>query len=78
MFLYIMIDLVKSIVRDGEGVFKLIEVMVKGVKEFSVVRMIVKSVVGLSLVKIVIFGEDFNWGRIIVVVGYVKIYFDIN
>ncbi|WP_026478021.1 bifunctional ornithine acetyltransferase/N-acetylglutamate synthase [Alkaliphilus transvaalensis] len=62
--------LAKTIVRDGEGATKFIEV--EGINAPKVVdaRKAVKSILNSSLVKTAFFGEDGNWGRILCSVGY--------
>lgn len=69
-------NLAKSIVRDGEGATKLIEVEVNGCKSEDDAKKIAKSVIGSSLVKTAFFGEDPNWGRIIAAMGYSGANFD--
>jgi len=68
--------LAKSIVRDGEGATKLIEVEVNGSLSEEDAKKIAKSVIGSSLVKTAIFGGDPNWGRIIAAMGYSGADFD--
>ncbi|MDA3939533.1 MAG: bifunctional glutamate N-acetyltransferase/amino-acid acetyltransferase ArgJ [Spirochaetia bacterium] len=68
--------LAKSIVRDGEGATKLIEVEVNGCTNLIDAQKIAKSVIGSSLVKTAIFGGDPNWGRIIAAIGYSGAEFD--
>ena len=68
--------LAKSIVRDGEGATKLIEVEVNGSKSEDDAKKIAKSIIGSSLVKTAIFGGDPNWGRIIAAMGYSGADFD--
>lgn len=63
------IDISKDIVRDGEGVSKLIEVTVKGCRNFNQAKVIGKSVINSPLVKIAVYGGDPNWGRIVMAVG---------
>ena len=70
MLHYVMQELAKKIAKDGEGASKLIEVVVKHAPNTFDARMMAKSVVGSSLVKTAIFGEDPNWGRILVALGY--------
>ena len=62
--------LAKEMVRDGEGVSKLIEVVVEGAQTEADARMAARSVTSSSLVKSAIHGADPNWGRIIVALGY--------
>ncbi|MCK5200498.1 MAG: bifunctional glutamate N-acetyltransferase/amino-acid acetyltransferase ArgJ [Spirochaetales bacterium] len=68
--------LAKSIVRDGEGATKLIEVEVSGCESREDARKIAKAVIGSSLVKTAVFGGDPNWGRIIAAMGYSGADFD--
>ena len=68
--------LAKSIVRDGEGATKLIEVEVNGCNSETDAQKIAKSVIGSSLVKTAMFGGDPNWGRIIAAMGYAGVNFD--
>ena len=65
-----------SIVKDGEGATKLLEVQLNGVKNFEEGKAIAKSVLTSSLVKTAFFGEDANWGRIFCAMGYAGIDFD--
>ena len=62
--------LAKEIVRDGEGVSKLIEVAVDGALTEADAGMAARAVTSSSLVKSAIHGADPNWGRIIVALGY--------
>lgn len=49
-----------------------------GVKLILDVRKIGKIIVSLNLVKLVIFGEDVNFGWIIIVIGYSGCEIDLN
>lgn len=62
--------LAKQIVNDGEGVTKVLEVVVKGAICKDDARKIAKSVICSNLVKTAFFGEDANWGRILCAAGY--------
>ena len=66
----------KSIVLDGEGATKFIEVKIKGAKNDEDAAKAGKSVATSSLVKTAAFGEDANWGRILAAVGYSGIDFN--
>lgn len=59
----------KSIVLDGEGATKFIEVKIKGAKNDEDAAKAGKAVATSSLVKTAAFGEDANWGRILAAVG---------
>ncbi len=68
--------LAKSLVRDGEGATKFIEVNVAGAKTEEDAKEIAKSVVCSNLVKAAMFGEDANWGRVLCAMGYSGVKFD--
>ena len=65
----IFLDLAKQLVRDGEGVTKLVEIMVRGAVSNSDARNVADTVAHSPLVKTSFFGEDANWGRIVGAVG---------
>jgi len=69
-------ELAKEIARDGEGATRLVEVVVEGAKDERSAAALAKSVVGSSLVKAAVFGEDANWGRVLVAMGYAGVPFD--
>jgi glutamate N-acetyltransferase/amino-acid N-acetyltransferase len=61
--------LAKSIVRDGEGATKLIEVTVEGALTAQQCRLAARTIAGSPLVKTAIHGNDPNWGRIVAALG---------
>ena len=63
-------ELAKSIARDGEGATKFVEVRVSGARNFESARKVAKAIANSSLVKTALFGEEFNWGRILCAAGY--------
>jgi glutamate N-acetyltransferase/amino-acid N-acetyltransferase len=65
-----------SIVKDGEGATKLLEVHLEGAASFESGKALAKSILTSSLVKTAFFGEDANWGRIFCAMGYAGIEFD--
>jgi len=65
----IFLDLAKQLVKDGEGVTKLVEIIVRGAVSDSDAIKIADTVAHSPLVKTAFFGEDANWGRIIGAVG---------
>lgn len=67
-----------SIVRDGEGATKLLEVHLSGAKTFEDGKCLAKSILTSNLVKTAFFGEDANWGRIFCAMGYSGISFNPN
>lgn len=70
--------LAKSIVLDGEGSSKFIEVEVTGSKTEEDAKLAVKSILNSNLVKTSLFGEQSNWGRILCSIGYCSADIDIN
>lgn len=67
-----------SIVRDGEGATKLLEVRLSGARNFEEGKCLAKSILTSNLVKTAFFGEDANWGRIFCAMGYSGVAFDPN
>jgi len=65
----IFLDVAKQLVRDGEGVTKLVEIVVRGAVSDSDARKVADTVAHSPLVKTSFFGEDANWGRIVSAVG---------
>jgi glutamate N-acetyltransferase/amino-acid N-acetyltransferase len=65
----ILLDLAKQLVKDGEGVTKLVEIKVRGAVSDSDARNVADTVAHSPLVKTAFFGEDANWGRIVGAVG---------
>jgi len=65
----LMTDLAKEVVRDGEGVTKLVTVRVNGAVSPEAARTVADTVGQSSLVKTAFFGEDANWGRILGAIG---------
>jgi glutamate N-acetyltransferase/amino-acid N-acetyltransferase len=60
----LLLDLARWLVKDGEGVTKLVEVRVRGAASDQDAARIVEAVAHSPLVKTAFFGEDANWGRI--------------
>jgi glutamate N-acetyltransferase/amino-acid N-acetyltransferase len=69
-------DLARQIARDGEGASRLVEVVVEGARAEGEAAALARSIVGSSLVKAAVFGEDANWGRALVAMGYSGVEFD--
>ena len=65
----VMADLALQIISDGEGISKLIEVKVKGAKNYKQATAVSFSIANSPLVKTAIAGEDANWGRVIMAIG---------
>jgi glutamate N-acetyltransferase/amino-acid N-acetyltransferase len=67
---HVCLSLAKMIVRDGEGVHRVVTVRVEGAKNFADADAAVRAVANSSLVKTSWHGGDPNWGRIIDALGY--------
>nr|WP_321497487.1 bifunctional ornithine acetyltransferase/N-acetylglutamate synthase [uncultured Methanolobus sp.] len=67
---YVLTELAKMIAVDGEGATKLIESKVTGAATEEDARLVTKAIVRSPLVKSAIFGQDPNWGRVVVAAGY--------
>jgi glutamate N-acetyltransferase/amino-acid N-acetyltransferase len=64
------LELAKMIVRDGEGVHRVVTVRVNGAKSVADADAAARAVANSPLVKTSWHGGDPNWGRIIDAVGY--------
>jgi glutamate N-acetyltransferase/amino-acid N-acetyltransferase len=58
-----------QICRDGEGVTKLVEIVVTGARTEQEARQVADAIGTSCLVKTALYGEDANWGRIVAAVG---------
>src|SRR5450759_1967301 len=67
---HVCLELAKMIVRDGEGVHRVVTVRVNGAKNISDADAAARAVANSSLVKASWHGGDPNWGRIIDAIGY--------
>jgi glutamate N-acetyltransferase / amino-acid N-acetyltransferase len=65
----LMRDLALQVVKDGEGISKLITVHVEGAETDAAAKRIALSIANSPLVKTAIAGEDANWGRVVMAVG---------
>ncbi|HKN87730.1 MAG TPA: bifunctional glutamate N-acetyltransferase/amino-acid acetyltransferase ArgJ [Nitrospiraceae bacterium] len=61
--------LAMKVCRDGEGITKVVQLVVTGAKSADEAKQIAKTIGTSSLVKTALFGEDANWGRIIAALG---------
>ena len=67
---WLMLELAKAVVRDGERVTKFVTVQVKGARTYLDAKKVAEAVCKSALVKSSWNGGDPNWGRIIHAVGY--------
>jgi glutamate N-acetyltransferase/amino-acid N-acetyltransferase len=67
---FICLELAKKIVRDGEGVHRVVTVRVTGAKTIQDADAAARAVANSALVKTSWHGADPNWGRIIDAIGY--------
>lgn len=61
--------LARAIARDGEGATKLIEVQITGAASLVDARAAARAISASSLVKVGVYGNDPNWGRILMAIG---------
>jgi glutamate N-acetyltransferase/amino-acid N-acetyltransferase len=69
-------DLARQMVKDGEGVTKLVDLSVRGARSDDDARAIADAIAHSPLVKTAFFGEDANWGRIIAAAGRAGAFLD--
>jgi glutamate N-acetyltransferase/amino-acid N-acetyltransferase len=67
---HVCLELAKMIVRDGEGVHRVVTVRVNGAKSIKDADAAARSIANSALVKTSWHGGDPNWGRIIDAIGY--------
>jgi glutamate N-acetyltransferase/amino-acid N-acetyltransferase len=67
---HVCLELAKKIVRDGEGVHRIVTVRVNGAKTIQDADAAARAVANSALVKTSWHGGDPNWGRIIDALGY--------
>ncbi len=63
-------NLAKSLVRDGEGATKFIEIFIQGARTGEDAKKAAYAIAHSPLVKTAFFGEDANWGRILCALGH--------
>lgn len=66
---HVSMELAKAIVRDGEGATKLIEINVSGALSDEDARQAARVISTSPLVKTAVFGNDPNWGRVMMALG---------
>ena len=63
-------NLAKSVVKDGEGAKKFIEILIQGARNREDAKGGAYAIAHSPLVKTAFFGEDANWGRILCALGH--------
>jgi glutamate N-acetyltransferase/amino-acid N-acetyltransferase len=71
-------NLAKSVVRDGEGATKFVEIRVKGARNREDAKRAAYAIAHSPLVKTAFFGMDANWGRILCAIGHSGVQIDQN
>ncbi len=66
---YVTTELAKMIVHDGEEATKFVEITVNRAKSWEQARRIGWAIANYDLLKCSIYGEDFNWGRVVASLG---------
>ena len=62
-------QLALAICRDGEGVTKVVKVVVHGATTATAAKRVAATIATSNLVKTALFGEDANWGRVMGAIG---------
>ncbi|WP_319525006.1 bifunctional glutamate N-acetyltransferase/amino-acid acetyltransferase ArgJ [uncultured Desulfosarcina sp.] len=73
---HLCMDLARQMVRDGEGVTKVVDLTVRGARSDHEAAAIADTIAHSPLVKTAFFGEDANWGRIFAASGRAGVDFD--
>jgi glutamate N-acetyltransferase/amino-acid N-acetyltransferase len=66
----LLLTLAKKTVADGEGVTKVVRILVERAHTAFEAEKVARAVANSPLVKTAFFGEDANWGRILCAAGY--------
>lgn len=69
-------DLAQAIVRDGEGATKFVTIRVEGAVSDAEAHQAANTIAISPLVKTAFFGNDANWGRILMAVGRSRVQVD--
>jgi len=72
------VELAQMIVRDGEGATKFVTVRVEGSKTEEDAETIARTIANSPLVKTALYGENPNWGRILMAAGRAGVCYDQN
>ncbi|MBW2090576.1 MAG: bifunctional glutamate N-acetyltransferase/amino-acid acetyltransferase ArgJ [Deltaproteobacteria bacterium] len=66
---HVLTNLARMLVADGEGATKLVRIIVNGALDDSQAKIAAMAVANSPLVKTAFFGQDPNWGRIMMALG---------
>ena len=69
-------SLAESVVKDGEGATKFVEILIRGGRNMKEAKQAAYTVAHSPLVKTAFFGQDANWGRILCALGYSGVHID--
>ena len=67
---HVCLELAKMIVRDGEGISRVIKLHIRGARNETDAEWVARSIANSSLVRTSWCGGDPNWGRILCAAGY--------
>ena len=62
-------DLAVQVAKDGEGLSKFVTFEISGAENWAAARRIGLACANSPLLKSAIFGEDPNWGRVVMAIG---------
>jgi len=62
-------DLAIQVAKDGEGMSKFVTFEIRDAESWAAARTIARACANSPIVKAAIFGEDPNWGRIVMAIG---------
>ena len=75
---FVCLELAKMIVRDGEGISRVVKLSISGARNDREAEIAARSIANSALVKTSWCGGDPNWGRILCALGYSKAKVDEN
>ncbi|MCP4749005.1 MAG: bifunctional glutamate N-acetyltransferase/amino-acid acetyltransferase ArgJ [Desulfobacteraceae bacterium] len=72
----LLMDIARALVKDGEGVTKVVDITVCGAASEADALKMADTIAHSALVKTAFFGQDANWGRILMAAGRSGVKFD--
>ena len=73
---HLVTQLAKQVVKDGEGVSKLVSIRVSGARKRVDAHRVANTIATSPLVKTMLAGSDPNWGRVMAAAGRSGVHFD--